>query len=140
MYPSAGLFFLGLSIIICKSEYKNLIKDALIGLIVLNVILTYTIEYKKEYRTGTEEFKQIVAETIKQEEVSTDVMVLSWSILPYYLPNNTIVNEINENTRGYVITDKRIEELENIIKDASIDFIYTGNVDNVHYFNIYYVR
>lgn len=140
MYPSAGIFFLGLSIVICKSEYKNLIKDALIGLIVLNVILTYTIEYKKEYRTGTEEFKQIVAETIKQEEVSTDVMVLSWSILPYYLPNNTIVNEINENTRGYVITDKRIEELENIIKDASIDFIYTGNVDNVHYFNIYYVR
>lgn len=140
MYPAAGLFFLGLSIIICKSEYKNLIKDALIGLIVLNVILTYTIEYKKEYRTGTEEFKQIVAETIKQEEVSTDVMVLSWSILPYYLPNNTIVNEINENTRGYVITDKRIEELENIIKDAQIDYIYTGNVDNVHYFNIYYVR
>ena len=103
-------------------------------------MFSYIEEYKKEYKTGTEEFKKVIAEEIKQEEVSTDVVALSWTILPYYLPNNVIIDEINETTRGYVITEKRIEELENIIKTSQIEYIYTGNVDNVHYFNIYYVR
>ncbi len=60
MYPAAGLFFLGLSIVICKSDYKNLARDILIGLIAINVVFTYSAEYKKEYKTGTEDFKKFV--------------------------------------------------------------------------------
>ena len=125
MYVAVGLLFLGISIGIAKSNYKNLLR-----LIIINIPFIYEQVYKKEYKNGTEEFKKIVKETIKNEQISSDIEKLNWTILAYYCPNNKLLKYIDTNTRGYIITSKDKKILEKIIPNTKIEFIYKGNIDN----------
>lgn len=141
MYPGVGLLFLGVSIAVCQSEYKNLLKDMFIALIILNLPFSYNTEYIKEYKTGTEKFKQFVQTNISvDDKISTDISQLSWTILPYYLPNNKISGQINKNSNGYVMTNKKIEEVKKILSNTNVNLVFSGDIDSKYKFNVYYVE
>lgn len=141
MYPAVGLLFLGISIAISKSDYKDLMASFLIGLIILNLPFSYFTAYKNEYRTGTEKFKEFVKNNISvNDTITSDISHLSWTVLEYYFPGNKIENKIDKNTQGYVISQETPDKLKEIITNGKIDLVYKGNIDSIYFFNIYYVK
>ena len=75
MYVAIGLLFLGISIGIARSNYKNLLRN-----VIINIPFIYEQVYNKEYKNGTEEFKKIARETIKNEPISSGIEKLNWTI------------------------------------------------------------
>ena len=141
MYGAVGLLFLGISIACTKLEYKTIIIDALIGLLLINLPFSYVESYKKEYENGTEEFKTFISENVKEsDQVSTDIAQFTWSMLKYYMPGYTINDGIDKDTRGYVITKKNLKEIKNMIPDAKINQVFKGDIDNTYEFTIYYAE
>lgn len=141
MYGAVGLLFLGISIAITKLEYKTIITDLLIALICINLPFSYTKSYKSEYENGTEEFKTFISENVKTtDQISTDIAQFTWSIMKYYMPDYTINDGINKDTKGYIITKKSLDDIKKIIPEANIKQVYKGNIDNTYEFTIYNVQ
>jgi len=143
IYVGIGLLFLGISIAIAKSKYKEFLTSAFIGLIIINIPFQYNVTYKREYTSGTNDFKKFVVEENlydKDIKISTDIKHLYWTVLPYYLSNDNIKLKINKNTEGYVFSNKSISELKKLIPDANIELLYSGNIDFTYYFNVFYVK
>lgn len=141
MYPSAGLFFLGISIYAANVEYSKLACCAIVAVILVNLPFSYNQTYIAEYKTGTEKFKQFAAENFKDgAKVSTDMVHLYWTLLPYYAPKQSVHTRISADTRGYVITAQKRSDLEKIIPDTEIDQVFCGDIDSKYKFCIYYVE
>ena len=141
MYVAVGLFFLGVSMAISKIDYKNILKIVLTTLLIINLPFSYIAEFNKAYNNGTEEFKSFIYENIKEsDKVSSDIIELSWEELEYYMPYKKVRYKIDESTRGYVITKKSLEKLQEIIPNTNIEQVFEGDIDNTYKFVIYYVE
>ena len=80
-------------------------------------------------------------ENIKEsDKVSSDIIELSWEELEYYMPYKKVRYKIDESTRGYVITEKSLEKLQEIIPNTNIEQVFEGDIDNTYKFVIYYVK
>lgn len=142
MYPSSGLFFLAIGIALSKIEYKTLLQKCLISLIVLNAPFSFNDAYILEYKNGTEEFKNFAIDNIKSDDVIyTNFIHLSWTILPYYLPNNQIVySEDFNGNMNIIFTTWDLDEIKQKLPTKNIIYLFSGNIDNVYNFNIYRVE
>ena len=141
MYPGAGLFFLGISIAIVKSDYKKLLCESIISLIMLNFVFSYNTAYVNEYKSGTEDFKKFVSENItSNDKISTDISHFSWTILPYYIPDNNISSTFDSNTSGYVFTYKNLETMKKLYLQKNIELVFSGNIDFKYNFSVYYIE
>lgn len=139
-YTAIGLLFLGLSIAVTKINYGKALRNILIGVIILNFPFSFNSNYLREYKTGTEEFKAF-AENIREDISITTESNDIYHTLPYYLPNNELKwKYINENTRGYVFADETIEEMSELIPNATIEKMFSGDINGTMNFNIYFVE
>lgn len=140
MYTAIGLLLLGISISITKIDYGNLLRNILIGAIILNFPFSFYSTYKREYKTGTEEFKEFakgIRDDISITTESNDI----YHTLPYYLPNNELKWQyITKNTRGYVFTNETIEEMKELIPNATIVKLFSGDINGTMQFNVYFIE
>lgn len=141
MYTAIGLLFLGISITVAKVKYSNVIKNILIGIIVLNFPFSYYSTCTREYDTGTEQFKEFAKNNIDANTAITTESNDLYHTLPYYLPNNELSwKYITKNTRGYIFSDKTLEEMEDLIPNSIIEKLFSGDIDRTMKFNIYYIK
>lgn len=140
MYTAIGLLFLGLSTAITEIDYGDLLRNILIGVIILNFPFSFNSNYLREYKTGTEEFKAF-AKNIREDISITTESNDIYHTLPYYLPNNELKwKYITKNTRGYVFADETIEEMRELIPNATIEKMFSGDINGTMKFNVYYVE
>lgn len=139
MYPGFGLLCLGIAVGVSKCDQRTLIRNAVIALLVVNLPFCYVEQVRKEYKNGTEEFKQFAAASFEEEElIYTDVKHFKWAVLPYYLPEHPVKKlKLKESTRGLVITGTDFATVQAAVPDAEVQYLFQGNVDNHYYFNIY---
>ncbi|MCI8352328.1 MAG: hypothetical protein HFJ58_01705 [Clostridia bacterium] len=139
-YTAIGLLFLGMSITVTKIDNGRLLKNLLIGVIILNFPFSYNLNYIREYKTGTEEFKRF-AKNIREDITITTESNDIYHTLPYYLPNNELKwKYINGNTRGYVFSDETIEEMRELIPNATVEKLFSGDINGTMRFNVYYME
>lgn len=139
-YTAIGLLILGISIAITKIKFGNIIRYILIAIIVLNFPLSYKSAYIREYETGTEEFKEFAKKLDKQIMITTPLNDV-YHTLPYYLPENEIKwRYITKDTKGYVFTNRTLEDMKKIIPDSEIKELFSGNINKTIKFNVYFVK
>ena len=138
MYPGVGLLFLGIVIGLTKLDYSKLLREGIIALIVINFPFSYAVTYSQEYKNGTDKFKEFVHENInEQDTIYTDMSHMGWTILPYYCYNNIIDTNITSDIKGYYITTKEYDDIISEYPTKNIEYVYSGDIDNSQYFNIY---
>ncbi len=140
MYVGVGLLFLGISIGIAKIEYGKLLLSIFVSVIILNFPFSYNNAYIREYKNGTEDFKEFSKNIEIQENIVTDLKDVYYT-LPYYLPNyNLKCTIIDKDTKGYVFTQKTLEKVEEIIDNSSVEQKFSGDIDGSMKFNVYYIK
>ena len=140
MYPACGLLFVGLAIALHQLDQRLLLRNALVALLAVNFFFSYPQAIQQEYSTGTEEFKAYAAQELTGgETLTTDFQSLTWSILPYYLPELSVAYtpEISPDLKGLFLTERSLEELQALLPQSHIQEEFTGGIDCQYNFTIY---
>ena len=150
MHCTIGLYFLGISIAatyIEKKEYKIIV----LILLICNIIYGYIFNFEREYLNGTEDtlrFMEEVKYDYDTRLIITDVYHFSTTILQYYEPEYDVIYNIDYDIYNtfeplLYFADNETKKLDlDLLEQNSINYkkIYTGNIDNEYYFDIYLIN
>lgn len=151
MHSTLGLFFLAIAIAISNIDRKN-IKAAAILVLICNIIYGYVFNFQREYLNGTEETLSFLENLNKDNSriklIVTDIYLLSTTTLNYYVPDYIIYSnadyDIYSSEEEFLyITDREEDKFdENLLDEKNIGYkkIYTGNIDNEYFFDIYLIN
>ena len=151
MHSTLGLFFLAIAIAISNIDRKN-IKAAAILVLICNIIYGYVFNFQREYLNGTEETLSFLENLNKDNSriklIVTDIYLLSTTTLNYYVPDYIIYSnadyDIYSSEEEFLyITDREEDKFdENLLDEKNIGYkkIYTSNIDNEYFFDIYLIN
>lgn len=143
MYPACGLLFVGIAIALHQLDHRLLLRNGLVALLAVNFVFSYPQAIQKEYSTGTEAFKAYAAQELTGDQtLYTDFQTLTWAILPYYLPEVSVVYtpEITPDLKGLFLSEKSLEDLQALLPQSEIQEEFTGGIDRQYNFSIYSIR
>ncbi len=162
IFPSLGLMFLGLMLIMSCIRNRKLIYCAIMSaMILLLLIQNYPAEFINENRTGTKTVVQYLEEQAPQVDFFvTDIGgLISYgprfpgekgvSVLQYYFPDipvlheNEFLSQIDtfEGTACWFMPKgEKIDIGRFPGHDFTITEVFSGNIDNFYYFTLYKIK